>query len=1239
MRDSSEDESFEAQGPKGQRRSGRDAIGEGSSAPQRSSAHGTQRSTAAATTVGDTSENEASPALHNDDPEDGTLSAAPISFLGEANPSSEAQSAPNENIICCPCKTDIDSDEMICCDQCGTWQHFHCVNLDKNSKQVRDVAAAYLCPECTRDLPAQRSPSPPVIQGYVRESSKERRSSQFSSDDDVVRVTRKGRRPGKGIEHARRSSDVEVASPKGKPLSAPMGDSESDDVPLSRKGRTSKGASQMRTGDLADEDSFFGNNVVPPPDRRRTLQRRRQPPADDSDPEDAFPSAPTADQEPSEDVPVARRQRAARKPAATKQLKRVLSDQANDEMQSPALLALDAITSEHSAITSNIARWNRAIGPEGAAIKLHRVVLPIKMTGRVSHMRDLLRAPVVDNRRLWIKACSLANPSATKPGRPRAWHYMIRDSNRPKEAAMKVNGQFYNDRVLPTKQEAEKVGRKLCQYLERLPGPFTLAKAATGKPTAMAGLLQVAIFADLYENTDWLSTAWPESEAGSPAGFHTIHVQGKKVTGDTPIISDKGPGGTYKEQNLNVGIRPEQLDMTVDIPESDCDVGAFWPKIFNEESLRKDPKVPEAQYAQYIKAAEIVRYVQVQMYGAIGGWQDIHKLKESLLRPFLLEKHRANISGIETFKYRGPYENKKLLFYSQFRANKEFVVKASESLAADVEGRLPDVRIKGGSKTRVAFVIQTLHAVFYATGDILQAWRTACDLADRVCANLITSEEIKLQYCQCSDDKERSKTTHTCQFCLNEELCDTLQLNEQSNMICKNCFENISKTDEYNFDPGERLLFRLTCLITADKSIPKADRKTVIEAIWAEVQKYRTSDGKWQDLWADEPREEYVESGRAKAPHPLSLSFDAILPISISNGKVEYHANPNNMCLTATWINRLKGLFFPMLLGYMRMVEEMRSGPPGQDYSTIIDQLDHFYVKSQAYKFVKKTERGEMDSEKAQMIIEQMKQPIASQHDANSAFKVPKLSIDHDKNKGWSSAECNTIDTIIAQAEQRYPSSKKIPRGPDGSPWIWIPLHMPTDWSWHHLWRLIAGRMTRMRYLCNAKWETIDNTVTLFLECVLQYLKFGGKDEFFGAPMTIYVKHALIFSIGHRRHGEQMRTGFKTPYPQDLDDYDESISNICFETHLANHVKWNHSESEYEIIHEDLRKVHLNTDYYSVPNDCPRFNFNEIFARGTHELVDEDIEDSDNESDHSDNEWLDDDDPKVLPPDNDDELS
>ncbi|EGP82622.1 uncharacterized protein MYCGRDRAFT_106553 [Zymoseptoria tritici IPO323] len=122
----------------------------------------------------------------------------------------------------------------------------------------------------------------------------------------------------------------------------------------------------------------------------------------------------------------------------------------------------------------------------------------------------------------------------------------------------------------------------------------------------------------------------------------------------------------------------------------------------------------------------------------------------------------------------------------------------------------------------------------------------------------------------------------------------------------------------------------------------------------------------------------------------------------------------------------------------------------------------------------------------------------------------------------------------------------------------------------------------------------MDNAETLMLECVRQYLQNGGRDRFFGLPMTLFPRHPMCMSIGHLHHGRQMRTGFTTLTPSTMADYDESLNNICFESQLSNFAKFNYLEDLYEEMLADALKLRTSTEYFHVPNECERFNVGEM---------------------------------------------
>lgn len=56
------------------------------------------------------------------------------------------------------------------------------------------------------------------------------------------------------------------------------------------------------------------------------------------------------------------------------------------------------------------------------------------------------------------------------------------------------------------------------------------------------------------------------------------------------------------------------------------------------------------------------------------------------------------------------------------------------------------------------------------------------------------------------------------------------------------------------------------------------------------------------------------------------------------------------------------------------------------------------------------------------------------------------------------------------------------------------------------------------------------------------------------------------FSIGHKIHGRQMRTGWTTSNPSSMDDYDASQSNILFETWISSCAKFDYKQQNCDLI-------------------------------------------------------------------------
>ncbi|KAI5359043.1 hypothetical protein Slin14017_G099450 [Septoria linicola] len=151
----------------------------------------------------------------------------------------------------------------------------------------------------------------------------------------------------------------------------------------------------------------------------------------------------------------------------------------------------------------------------------------------------------------------------------------------------------------------------------------------------------------------------------------------------------------------------------------------------------------------------------------------------------------------------------------------------------------------------------------------------------------------------------------------------------------------------------------------------------------------------------------------------------------------------------------------------------------------------------------------------------------------------------------------------------------------DGAPWPFPDVPMPPvfkDQGMDILYSLLHLHMSRMRIYCNRYWATVDTELSLAAEMLYQnYIDPDG--EFLSLPLSPYLWHALLMSIAHRHHGQQMRTGYG-PKPTTLFSRNAALSNILFETLFSNTYKWDFEEKHYPQMKEYISKVVIPKQFY-----------------------------------------------------------
>ncbi|EJT71298.1 hypothetical protein GGTG_10557 [Gaeumannomyces tritici R3-111a-1] len=162
----------------------------------------------------------------------------------------------------------------------------------------------------------------------------------------------------------------------------------------------------------------------------------------------------------------------------------------------------------------------------------------------------------------------------------------------------------------------------------------------------------------------------------------------------------------------------------------------------------------------------------------------------------------------------------------------------------------------------------------------------------------------------------------------------------------------------------------------------------------------------------------------------------------------------------------------------------------------------------------------------------------------------------------------DAAEPIIKQIEDW--ADVRLPKRED-CPFIGLEDWMPEDWCWLSYYKFFILRRDRMTCYCNRAHPTVDDAITLFIECILQVIirvmDCGSDDikkklqnkhkKFLCLPINIVKGSPLCLSIGHRHYGQQMKTGWTMGSLSLKDRLDKNNdNNICIKIHFSNFFKF-----------------------------------------------------------------------------------
>lgn len=738
-----------------------------------------------------------------------------------------------------------------------------------------------------------------------------------------------------------------------------------------------------------------------------------------------------------------------------------------------------------------------------------------------------------------------------------------------------------------TLQEAQRVRDELIKILDRL--PVVLTDKVVGSRMTQQLLLNIAT-----------ETALP----GHSLVRHTIGFANPNARHGT---GNKGVYQTYAFYFDESTFEPSRYMITVPVFADSSGLERI-PKVpdtikfSRSEGKSKPPPTPDDDDEKKCHAASIAlaKFLSWKMTGVCGSKASMDELRSAYEEQFGIRKVRRNklefykgkrICEVEYSSYKTAKSGR---IYKKGRKGKgRCVISPSKYVKKDVIGALPNIVLKTGTATRFHHVIKTMHEAWVDTQDIKTTWEAGCRAGDRV--NEGSHEESLGTVCSC-DEETATSTSHLCDRCDLPTLCCDLSrrwVRERWCPACEEAWLNDTAETEQNVSL-RRMRSALQWLIkheekkrnndgSGDAKVDPEQFKQAVEVLEAFLDDPKTYS--WRDGYNSNKRVDTTQY-KLTGPYcdPFLPSVEAPLPLSDWKGRYSVHA-PNNITVTALWINKAKSMLPPAILGIVG--DFCNSDRTTDNKKTLLDKANVLHEITSKTPYVKaKRLNAPFDSKKLQQDqkewVEGILLPSKNQPWQSELYKIGTKSFNTAmKSSEWRPRGVDRLLAVVHQIEERF--EKQLPRR-NGCPYFLDPAGMPDDWTWGVCWYLIECRIDRMKYWCNKKWETIDTIETIFLECIWQVLDPTCGD-LFGIPITIWVRHPLRFAVDHLVHGKQMRTRWTTESPQSIEDRDDSLNNILIESAFTNRAKSNIPNERYVELQEDMNSMNVEAKWFKRSPD------------------------------------------------------
>lgn len=424
--------------------------------------------------------------------------------------------------------------------------------------------------------------------------------------------------------------------------------------------------------------------------------------------------------------------------------------------------------------------------------------------------------------------------------------------------------------------------------------------------------------------------------------------------------------------------------------------------------------------------------------------------------------------------HRGIYKGRPLFKFSVDQWKRHMEIRPTAAVKRDFGKKPPCyITIRSLNATRLLPVLDAMTKTYTDTGDVVEAYLVAAEVADMVNES-IASGEPPMTSCNCTEQMKKSEL-HPCGRCFNTTVCASRKLDGNSVPVCEACFER-SKGNPTTFI-RERV--RHSLLYNSKNEAKKAGRdftdkpntdvfNETLEDLMRQIPE--SSDGMtYDDCYIGKLQSASATNGNEHLTQnvPELVSVEGIFPCIVRSDELRYHAK-GNVFLTATAINRTKHAHLPADLAHLQWY--LDGLPTEERQLELIRRCDesHEVTVLCAYRIATRLNQS---VNIANVQLTEAEWLAGKPHESHKSRGMSFHKVDDraaPDYEAWSEISRARLRKLVV--EIAHTAGHTLVFGDDGCPWLGMKAAMPPGWSWRVCFRLCAERCRRLKYKCNRRW-------------------------------------------------------------------------------------------------------------------------------------------------------------------------